>query len=74
MERLQGTILTELWRVEFRRRFFTSTPQLQVALDRYLDFYNHQWPHLGYRTRGRRPADIFWRSSWGDHHDQLTSA
>jgi transposase InsO family protein len=74
VERLQGTILTELWRVEFRRRFFTSPAQLQVALDRYLGFYNHQRPHLGYRTRGRRPADIFWRSSWADHLDQLTPA
>lgn len=74
VERLQGTILTELWRVEFRRRFFTSTPQLQVALDRYLGFYNHQRPHLGYRTRGRRPAEIFWTSSWAQHHDHVRSA
>jgi transposase InsO family protein len=68
VERLQGTILTELWRVEFRRRFFTSTMQLQLALDRYLGFYNHQRPHLGYRTQGRPPADIFWTSRWSDHH------
>ncbi len=39
VERLQGTILTELWRVEFRRRFFTHLRALQAALDRYLDRY-----------------------------------
>jgi len=74
VERLQGTILTELWRVEFRRRFFTHPAQLQVALDRYLGFYNHQRPHLGYRTRGRRPAEIFWTSSWAEHRDHVRPA
>jgi transposase InsO family protein len=59
VERLQGTILAELWRIEFRRRFFTRVPAMQDALDRYLTFYNHQRPHLGYRTRGRTPAEIF---------------
>lgn len=58
MERLQGTILSALWRVEFRRRFFTGVPMLQAALDRHLGFYNHHRPHLGYRTRGQPPAAI----------------
>jgi len=42
---------------------------MQTALDRYLAFYNHRRPHLGYRTQGRPPAEIFWsrRSS----HEQL---
>ncbi len=61
VERLQGTILTELWRIEFRRRFFTRVATLQEVLDRYLAFYNHQRPHLGYRTHGRTPAEIFMR-------------
>jgi len=59
VERLQGTILSELWRIEFRRRFFTSVAALQTALDRYLDFYNHRRSHQGYRTRGRTPGEIF---------------
>jgi transposase InsO family protein len=71
VERLQGTILSELWRtpalrrtqcgasVEFRRRFFTSAAAMQTALDRYLDFYNHRRSHQGYRTRGRTPGEIF---------------
>lgn len=69
VERLQGSILSELWRtpalhrtqsaasVEFRRRFFSATA-MQAALDRYLDFYNHRRPHQGYRTQGRTPGDI----------------
>ena len=58
VERLQGTILHEHWRVEFRRRYFTQLPQLQCSLDGFLRFYNHQKPHHGYRTRGRTPAEI----------------
>lgn len=57
VERLQGTILTELWRVAFRRRFFTSMAQLQRELDIYLRFYNHDRPHFGYRLKGRTPSE-----------------
>jgi transposase InsO family protein len=70
VERLQGTILTELWRVEFRRRFFTHLRALQAALDRYLEFYNHRRPHTGYRTRGRPPAELFWGITGRKDHDQ----
>jgi transposase InsO family protein len=59
VERLQGTILSELWRIEFRRRFFTNAAAMQTTLDRYLDFYNHRRSHQGYRTRGRTPGEIF---------------
>ncbi|MDR7507211.1 MAG: integrase core domain-containing protein [Armatimonadota bacterium] len=59
VERLQGTILSELWRIEFRQRFFTRVATMQDVLDRYLAFYNHQRPHLGHRTSGRTPAEIF---------------
>ena len=59
VERLQGTILHEHWRVEFRRRYFTRLGQLQASLDGFLRFYNHERPHHGYRTRGRTPASLF---------------
>lgn len=58
VERLQGTILHEHWRVEFRRRYFTRLPQLQRSLDGFLRFYNHERPHHGYRTRGQTPAAL----------------
>ena len=56
VERLQGTILQEHWRVEFRRRYFTRLAQLGASLQSYLRFYNHERSHRGYRTRGRTPA------------------
>jgi transposase InsO family protein len=58
VERLQGTILHEHWRVEFRRRFFTRLGQLERSLQSYLRLYNHDRPHRGYRTQGRTPAAI----------------
>ncbi len=59
VERLQGTILHEHWRVVFRRRYFTSRHQLQLSLDGFLDFYNHRRPHRGYRLKGAVPAQRF---------------
>ena len=60
VERLQGTLLHEHWRIAFRRHYFTSRWQLQQSLDRFLRFYNHERPHRGCRLRGRTPATVFW--------------
>ena len=60
VERLQGTILHEHWRIEFRRRYFTKLSHLDRSLQSYLRLYNHDRPHRGYRTRGRTPAQIVW--------------
>ena len=63
VERLHGTILHEHWRIAFRRRYFTRRAQLARSLEAFMDFYNHQRPHQGYRTRGRTPAQVF----YGNH-------
>ena len=59
VERLQGTILTELWRVAFRRTYYRSIAQLERDLQAYLRFYNRDRPHQGYRLQGRTPAEVF---------------
>ncbi len=59
VERLQGTILSELWRVAFRRTYYTSVAQLERDLQAYLRFYNRERPHQGYRLQGRTPAAVF---------------
>ena len=59
VERLQKTILHEHWRIAFRRQYFTSRRSLQGSLDRFLQFYNHERTHRGYRLRGRTPATVF---------------
>lgn len=60
VERLQGTILHEHWRVVFRRRYFTRSGQVERSLQSFMRFYNHDRPHRGYRTKGRTPAEMFW--------------
>jgi IS30 family transposase len=60
VERVQGTLLHEHWRVEFRRRYFTRVGQIERSLEGALRFYNYDRPHRGYRTRGRTPASILW--------------
>jgi hypothetical protein len=60
VERLQGTILSELRRVPFRRTYYTSVGQLERDLQAYLRFYNRERPHQGYRLQGRTPASVFW--------------
>jgi len=59
VERLQKTILHEHWRIAFRRQYFTNRRALQASLDRFLQFYNHERTHRGYRLKGRTPATVF---------------
>ena len=59
VERLQKTILHEHWRIAFRRQYFTGRRSLQRTLDRFLEFYNHERTHRGYRLNGRMPATVF---------------
>jgi transposase InsO family protein len=59
VERLQGTILHEHWRIAFRRQYFTQLRTLQRSLETFLRFYNTERPHRGYRLRGQTPITIF---------------
>lgn len=70
VERLQGTILHEHWRIAFRRRYFRRRLQLQTSLDGFLQFYNFERPHQGYRTKGRTPAEIFWGAVREQRHEE----
>jgi len=59
VERLQQTILTEHWRVVFRRHYFISRAALDRSLQGFMRFYNFDRPHHGYRVQGRTPATVF---------------
>ena len=48
VERLQGTILHEHWRIVFHRRYFRRWHQLQSSLASFIEFYNFKRPHQGY--------------------------
>jgi len=57
VERFNGTVLDEFFRVKMRENFYDSVEPLQADLDVWLHHYNTERPHLGYRNMGRRPID-----------------
>lgn len=54
-ERFHRTLKEEFFAVAFRKTEYESVDQLQRDLDRYLEFYNRERAHQGYRTKGRTP-------------------
>jgi transposase InsO family protein len=59
VERFNRTILDEYFREVFRKKFFASLEELQEDLDIWIDHYNNERPHRGYRNMGRRPIETF---------------
>jgi transposase InsO family protein len=57
VERFNGTVLDEFFRVKMRETFFETVEALQADLDAWLVHYNTERPHLGYRNMGRRPVE-----------------
>ena len=40
-----------------RENFYESVETLQADLDAWLQHYNTERPHLGYRNQGRKPIE-----------------
>ena len=57
VERFNGTVLEEFFRVKMRETFYQSVEALQADLDTWLRHYNTERPHPGYRNQGRRPIE-----------------
>lgn len=57
VERFNGTVLDEFFRLKMRETFYESVEALQSDLDTWLAHYNTERPHLGYRNQGRRPIE-----------------
>lgn len=57
VERFNRTVLDEFFRETFREKFYPSVEELQEDLDRWLQHYNYERPHRGYRNMGRRPIE-----------------
>jgi hypothetical protein len=62
VERLQRTILHELWRIAFRRRYFTSAAAVGRFRQSFVHFHNHERPHRGHRLKGPTLPDVFLRA------------
>jgi transposase InsO family protein len=57
VERMNRTLLDECFRVAGRTTWYENTEQIQTDLDRFLEFYNLDRSHQGYRLNGRTPAN-----------------
>jgi len=57
VERFNRTILDEFFRETFRDKFYASIEELQKDLDKWLNYYNHERTHRGYRNMGKRPIE-----------------
>lgn len=55
VERMNRTLLDECFRVAGRSTWYENTDEIQADLDRFLDYYNVQRSHQGYRLKGRTP-------------------
>jgi transposase InsO family protein len=57
VERFRGIVLSEFFADALRHRFYRSLEQLQDDLDDWLEEYNSERPHFGYRNMGARPLE-----------------
>ena len=57
VERFNGTVLDEFFRIKMRETFYESVTAFQIDLDTWLHHYNTNRPHIGYRNQGRRPIE-----------------
>jgi len=58
-ERFHRTVKEEFFSIAFRKKLYESLDQLQQDLDQYIEFYNRERSHQGYRTQGRTPYQAF---------------
>jgi len=57
VERFNRTVLDEFFRETFRKKLYASLEELQTDLDTWLEYYNNERPHRGYRNMGKRPIE-----------------
>lgn len=57
VERFNRTVLDEFYRETFRKKLYTSVEELQADLDEWMNYYNNERPHRGYRNMGKRPIE-----------------
>jgi transposase InsO family protein len=56
VERMNRTMLDECFRVAGRTTWYEDIDQIQADLDRFMEYYNLERSHQGYRLQGRTPA------------------
>lgn len=57
VERFHRTVLDEFFVEAFRSTLYESVQALQADLDVWINHYNYERPHQGYRNMGKRPIE-----------------
>ena len=58
-ERFHKTVLTEFYRIAFRKKISPTLADLQADLDRWLKEYKEERPHQGRWCYGKTPMQTF---------------
>lgn len=58
-ERFHRTIQEEFYAIAFRKKLYESLEQLQIDLDEWVNYYNHERPHSGRYCFGKTPMQTF---------------
>ena len=58
-ERFHKTILDEFYKTVFRKQIFDNIDDLQIELDKWIEFYNRERTHQGKRCQGKTPIQTF---------------
>lgn len=56
VERMNRTMLDECFRVAGRTTWYENIEQIQADLDKFIEYYNLERSHQGYRLQGRTPV------------------
>jgi transposase InsO family protein len=56
VERMNRTLLDECFRVQGRTTWYIEVEEIQRDLDKFIEYYNLERSHQGYRLKGRTPA------------------
>jgi len=59
VERFHKTVLTEFYRIAFRKKIYLSVADLQADLEGWLREYNEERPHQGRWCYGKTPMQTF---------------
>lgn len=58
-ERLHRTMQEEFYAIAFRKKLYSNLEEMQMDLDEWLHYYNHQRPHSGRYCYGKTPMETF---------------
>jgi len=58
-ERFHKTVLQEFYQVTFRKKVYHSLEELQLDLDRWIEYYNEERTHTGKYCFGKTPMQTF---------------